>query len=66
MRAAPSFSASRGYGDGIWGSASIYAGNGWSNPTAPDYVNIEANIDVNSGGGNGGTFGFSVNVSAEL
>lgn len=66
MRAAPSFSASRGYGDGIWASGSIYAGNGWTTPAARDYVNIEANVDVNAGSGNGGTFGFSVNVSAEL
>lgn len=66
MRAAPSFSASRGYGDGIWGSGSIYAGNGWSTPAARDFVNIEANVDVNSGSGNGGTFGFNVTISAEL
>ena len=66
MRAAPSFSATRLYGDGTWASGSIYAGNGWDNPSAPDYVNIESNVDVNSGSGNGGTFGFSVNISAEL
>lgn len=66
MRAAPSFSATRLYGDGTWASGSVYAGNGWSNPTAPNYVNYEANVDVNAGSGNGGTFGFKITISAEL
>lgn len=66
MRAAPSFSATRLYGDGNAGSSSIYAGNGWSTPAAPDFVNIEANFNPESGSGNGGTFGFRVIISAEL
>ena len=66
MRAPPSFSASRTYGDGTWASGSIYAGNGWSNPTANTFVNVEANVDPNAGSGNGGTFGFAVTISAEL
>ena len=66
MRAAPSFSASRGYGDGNAASASIYAGNGWYDATARDFVNYEANFNPESGSGNGGTFGIRVNISAEL
>lgn len=66
MRASPSFSAVTTYTDGVWNGASVYASNGWSNPTAPDYVNYEANINPESGSGNGGTFGFKITISAEL
>ena len=66
MRASPSLSATRSYGDGIWSSGSISANNGWSNPFSPNFINIEANVNVNSGSGNGGTFGFSIKISAEL
>ena len=66
MRANPSLSATRSYGDGIWGSGTISANNGWSNPFSPNFINIESNVNVNSGSGNGGTFGFSIKISAEL
>lgn len=66
MRASPSFFASRGYGDGNAASLSVYAGNGWSSPASPNFVNYEANFDPNSGSGNGGTFGVSVYVTAEI
>ena len=62
----PSFFASRGYGDGNAANANVYAGNGWSSPASPNFVNYEANFDPNSGSGNGGTFGFSVYVTAEI
>ena len=66
MRANPSFSSTRSYGDGIWGSGSVYAGNGWSTASNPNFINYEANVDPNAGGGNGGTFAFYVYASAEL
>jgi hypothetical protein len=66
MRAPPSFTATRLYGDGTWASGTCYAGNGWANPTANNYVNFESNVNPESGSGNGGTFGFNVVISAEL
>jgi hypothetical protein len=66
MRASPSFTATRSYGDGIFASASITANNGYANAIQPEYVDVEIDVDIESGGGNGGTWEFDFYFDAEL
>ena len=66
MRAAPSFSYTRVYGDGTWASGTMSASNGWYNPLTTRYLNFESNVNPESGSGNGGTFGFKIYLSAEM
>lgn len=66
MRGTPSFSGTRTYGDGIWGSGNIYGGNGWTDPLHPEFINFESSVNPESGSGNGGTFRFTVYATAEL
>ena len=66
MRASPSFTATRNYGDGIFASASITANNGYTNAIQPEYVDVEIDVDIESGGGNGGTWEFDFYFDAEI
>jgi hypothetical protein len=66
MRASPSFTATRDYGDGIFASASITANNGFTEAIQPEYVDVEIDVDIDSGGGNGGTWRFDFYFDAEL
>jgi hypothetical protein len=65
MRATPSFSQTRDYGDGIYSSATITANNGWDTPISTSSADLS--IDANSWGaaGNAGTANFTLRFDAE-
>ena len=66
MRRGPTFGSTAGYRDGIFASATVSAGNGYTDPEQPDYVDVEIDVDITSGGGNGGTWSFTFTFDAEL
>ena len=60
------FTATQQYVDGTWHGSSISANNGWSGAILENGIDIEASIDITSGGGNGGTFRYLLEADAEL
>ena len=64
--AAITFTATSQYLDGTWGGATISANNGWAGEILENGIDIEASIDITTGGGNGGTFRFLLEADAEL
>jgi len=60
------FTATSQYLDGTWGGATVSANNGWSGEILENGIDIEASIDITTGGGNGGTFRFLLEADAEL
>ena len=60
------FTATSQYLDGTWGGATVSANNGWAGEILENGIDIEASIDITTGGGNGGTFRFLLEADAEL
>ena len=60
------FTATSQYLDGTWGGATESANKGWAGEILENGIDIEASIDITTGGGNGGTFRFLLEADAEL
>ena len=66
MRALPSFTATRKLGDGVFSGATVTASNGFQDAIQHEYVDVEVDVNIEEGGGNGGTFQFDFYFDAEL